>query len=136
MLMATCTPNATQERVDEEDDGPPVVPEQADAKIPGGVLGPPQQQGHIGRIDPDGEAMVDLLGPPITAKQLLELREAFEQIEAQTILDLQAWKTRRLLFSLFVVSILMVASSVAIASPQARLEMPEHRTQRYQKHQR
>lgn len=72
-LMPTCTPDATQEGVDKEDDWPPVVPEQADAKVPGGVLGPPQQQGNIGRVDPDSKAMVDLLRPPIATQQLLEL---------------------------------------------------------------
>ena len=90
LSMITCTPYTTQEGVDDEDDRPPVVPEQADAKVTGRVLGPPQQQGYIGRVDPDSEAMVDLLGPPITAQQLLELWEALEEIEAQAILDLQA----------------------------------------------
>ena len=88
--MHTRTPDTTQEGVDQEDDRPPVVPEEADAKVASGVLRAPQQQGHVGRVDPDCEAMVDLLRPPITAQDLLQLWQALEQVEAQPVLDLQS----------------------------------------------
>lgn len=81
----TCTPDPSQEGVDEEDDGPPVAPEQVEAKVMCAVLRPKQQQSHERRVHIRCELEVDGLWPDVAAEEPLQQREWPQQIPPQPV---------------------------------------------------
>lgn len=89
MEHLTCAPDATEEGVGNEHEGPPVAPEQVQAKIVGAVLRPKQQQRHERRIHVGCEPEVDGLRPQLAAEQALQQRQRPQEIPPEPVLCLQ-----------------------------------------------